>query len=321
MSQSSLFKHFPPPQFLNPERIGISFSDSSIKVVKFGSGATKFPVQTLLIPLDPGIVVGGLVVNAEELTKKIAQARNKFRSHYVSFTVPDESTYIFNASIPIMTSEDLHEGVAFTIEENVPLSLEDTVFDYVPIAIQPQASGVGSGAKVVVVASPKKEVESIISILRAAEFEPLGCLPESQAIAEAVIPKDFVGTAVVMHTRDYRIGIYLVKDKVVQFSTLRTITKDDYEKDLQDEYGKFLEYWSKYDTGSNHSIQAMFVCGEFEYARRAISAMSGSAQYPERALLANVWGNMFAVDEHMPELAYETSLSFAGAIGAAMSKI
>src|SRR5688572_14955951 len=109
MSQSSLFKHFPPPQFLNPDRIGISFSDSSVRLVKFGSGASKFPVQTLLMPLEPGIVVAGVVVKPEELTKKIIEARSKFRSHYVSFTIPDELTYVFGASIPLVRGQDLTE--------------------------------------------------------------------------------------------------------------------------------------------------------------------------------------------------------------------
>ncbi len=315
MSEAAIFRYFPPPQFLHPKRMGISFSDLSVKVVKFGGGASKFPVQTLLIPLEPGIVVGGVVVKPEELSKKIIEAKPKFRSDYVSFTIPDELTYTFGTSVPITSGQDVGEGVAFTIEENVPLALEDTVFDFAPISIS------GTQAKVVVAACVKKEVEKMIELLRVSGLEPLSCLPESQAIAQAIVPKTFEGTACIAHARDNRVAIYLVKNGTVQFSTIRSIVGQNYKQEFLDEYAKFLEYCEKYDTSEDHTIKALFVCGEFGYAKQVVAAISESSKYKEQASLANVWSNVFAIGEYMPELQYETSLSFAGSIGAAITPI
>ncbi len=319
MNESSIFKYFPPPQFLYPKRIGISFSDLSIKIIKFGHGASPFPIQTLLIPLEPGIVISGVIIKPEELTKKIAEVKDKLHSSYVSFTIPDELSYIFGTSIKVLVGQDARESVAFTIEENVPLSLEDTVFDFRALSIK--RSEVGTQAKIVVAACVKKEVEKTISVLRAAGLEPLYCLPESQAIAEALIPKDFVGAACIVHARENRVAIYLVKNGLVQFSTIRSVETNDYGQEFLDEYGKFLDYWSKYDSSLDRTINTIFVCGEFEYAKQVVAAISSSSIYKEPILLANVWGNVFNIEKYTPELPYETSLSFAGAIGATIGKL
>ena len=259
------------------------------------------------------------MVKPEELTKKITEAKTKFHSNYVSFTIPDELTYVFSTSIPIVLGRDATESVAFTIEENVPLSLEDTVFDFTPLAIK--TTDTEPQAKVVVAACVKKEIEKIVELLRGADLEPLSCLPESQAIAEAIVPRNFLGTAYVVQARDNRVAIYLVRDGGVQFSTLRSIVKGDYAQEFLDEYNKFLEYCAKYDSGVDHVVNAIFVCGEFDYAKQTLEVLARIPACKGKVALANVWGNVFAVDEHTPELPYETSLSFAGSIGAAIAPI
>ena len=315
--QELLFKYFPTPRFINPPRIGLAFSDLSIKAVKFGGGASKFPIKNIRIPLESGIIVAGSVVKPEELAKKLAKVREKLGSPYVSFTIPDELTYIFNTNVPVILGHDATESIAFTIEENVPLSLADTIFDFVPLSIK--HNGTEHEAKVLVVACVKKEVEKMVDTLRQAELEPMSCLPESQAIANAIISKNAKGTSCIAHIRENRVGIYLVKEGMVHFSTLRSITGGDYSREFLDEYARFLEYWYKYDNAVDHKVETLFVCGDFDYAKQIVVAVTDSNLYKEKAVLSNVWNNIFAIDKHTPQVSYEESLSFAGSIGAATS--
>jgi hypothetical protein len=205
------------------------------------------------------------------------------------------------------------------MEENVPLALSDVVFDFVTIEVK--KTDAGCQAEMVVAACVKKEVGKFTEALRQAGLEPVGCLHESQAIARSVLKEGYKGTVCVIHARQNRIGIYLVKDGLVCFSTLTPVLGNDYTNPLLDEYGKFLDYHLKLDPDRTDPIKSIFVCGEFEYVKKTVESLAESASQPKDIKLANVWANVFEVDRYAPEMPYEESLSFAGPIGAVLSDI
>ncbi len=319
MNLSSLLRHFPTPTFLNPSHVGVSFSDFSLKMSKFGGTAPMLTIDTLLLPLEQGVVSSGVILKPEEITKKLMEAKPKFHSDYAVFTIPDEFTYVFTASVPVVKPHDLTEAVAATLEENVPMSYEDTLFDFTPLSIVRAEKDYK--AEVVVVACVRREVEKLVGVLSNAGLEPLSCLPESQAVIEAVVPKDFSQDVCVVHARDNRVAIYLAKNRLVNFVTIRNVAKDNYEQDFLDEYSKFTEYVSKYGETKHGRPLSVYVCGEFEYAKRVVLALSGSEGEGAKPVLANVWQNVFDISKHTPDLPYEVSLSFAGSVGAAISKV
>jgi len=318
MKFKRLSKYFPPPKFLKPPHVGISFSDTSIKAISLGKKAKGPSFKSAIVSIEKGSVVNGIIVNMEEVVKKLSIVRKNFDSPFVFFTVPDELSYVFSVSVPT-SGGDITEAVAFIIEENVPLSLNETIFDFIPTQIS--ASDSEYKVSVVVAACVKKEVERFMEAFLKAGFEPIGCAHESQAIAKAVIPKNFFGTFCIVHARENRIGIHLIKNKIVYFSTIRNISSDDYKKEFLDEYEKFLEYCLKYDTNQNQSIKSIFVCGEFESAQKVVEAVNSSNSFSKSINLSNVWTNVFEIDKYLPDIPFEKSLSFAGSIGAALSDI
>lgn len=318
MKFKRLSKYFPPPQFLKPFHVGVSFSDTSIKAISFEKKRTGPRFKSTIISLGKGSIVLGSIVNMEDVVKKLSIVRKNFESPFVFFTVPDELSYVFSASIPT-SGGDITEAVAFIIEENVPLSLNETIFDFIPNQIIQNDSEYT--ASVVVAACVKKEIERFIEAFRRAGFEPIGCVHESQAIAKAVMPKNLFGTFCIVHARENRIGIHLIRNKIVYFSTIRTVSDGDYKKEFLDEYEKFLEYCLKYDTNQSQPVKSIFVCGEFGSAQKVVEAMNDSADFSGSVKLSNVWTNVFEIDKYLPDIPFEKSLSFAGSIGAALSDI
>ncbi len=313
-----LSKYFPPPKFLKPPYIGISFSDTSIKAISFDKKSRGPRFKSTIISVEKGSIVQGKIASMEEIVKKLSIVKKNFDSPFVFFTVPDELTYVFSASIPA-TGADITEAVAFIIEENVPLSLSETIFDFVPIQILQSDSSYT--ASVVVAACVKKEVEKFLEAFRRAGFEPVGCAHESQAIARAIIPQKFFGTFCIVHARENKIGVHLIKNKIVCFSTIRNVSNGDYKKEFLDEYEKFLEYCLRYDANLSQPIKSIFVCGEFENAQKVVEAINDSNYSLKNIKLSNVWTNVFEIDKYLPDIPFEKSLSFAGSIGAALSDI
>jgi len=314
-----LSKYFPTEKFLKPSCIGMSFSDSNIKAIFFDKASAGSFLRSVIVPLEKGSIVAGSIVNMDDVVKKLAVTRKNFDLPFVFFAMPDELAYVFSASVMIGAEGDMTESVAFIIEENVPLSLSDTVFDFIPTKIVP--SDQEYNTSVVVAACAKKEVEKFVEALHGGGFEPMGCIHESQAIANALIPRKFLETLCVVHAREKRVGIYLVRNNLVLFSTLRPISDGDYGKQFLDEYEKFLEYCQKYDMSQNQPIKSVLTCGEFEYAKKIVEVITGSTNCTKDVKLSNVWTNVFEIDKHLPDIPYEKSLSFAGPIGAALSEI
>lgn len=312
-------KYFPPEKFLNPPHIGISFSGSNIKAVLFDKTSSNPNIKSVVVPIEKGAIVSGSIVNVEAVVKALSEIRKKFDSPFVFFTIPDELTYIFSTSVPVDAKLDATESIAFTIEENVPLALADTVFDFTPtkiVKLEPEYK-----VSFVVAACAKNEIEKFVKIIQDGGLEPVGCIPESQAIANTLSPKELEGKLYIIHARENRIGIYLVKDGVVHFSTLRSVPEDNYEQQFLDEYEKFLEYCSKYNADQDEPIKFIFVCGEFEYAKKTAEALSSKKESAKKVKLANVWVNVLKIEETSPGISYEDSLNLAGPIGAVLSDI
>jgi hypothetical protein len=267
---------------------------------------------------EKGAIVNGRIVNMEEVVKRLSIIRKNFNSAFVFFTVPDELSYVFSVSVPVAKG-DITESIAFVIEENAPLTLSETIFDFVPTQII--QAGLEYNASAIVSAVVKKEVEKFLEVFNKAGFEPVGCIHESQAIAKAVIPNNSFGTFYLVHARENRIGIHLVKNKIVHFSTIRSVSGDDYKKEFLDEYEKFLEYCSTYDIDHGQAVKSIFVCGEFENAEKVVEAITNSNDFRKDIKLSNVWTNVFEIDKYAPDIPFEKSLSFAGSIGATLTDI
>lgn len=310
-------KYFPPPKFLKPSHIGVSFSDSNIKAITFDSTVLNSSPKSIVVPLEKGSIVSGKILDPNVVVKALSKVRESLSSPFVCFTIPDELTYIFLSSVPVFSSGSLEESVAFTIEENVPFSLSDTVFDFIPLKIVHKEN---YEAKTIVAACVKKELENFLDVFKKSGFEPLAAIHESQSISLALTPPNFIGTVCIIHARENRVGIYLSKNRIVCFSTIRLIGEGSYSNQFLDEYNKFLEYCSRYNAEENEVITDTLVCGDFEYAKKIVEALS---QLPNgiKPRLGNVWTNVLKIEKNLPSINFENSLSLAGPIGAVLNDI
>lgn len=316
-----LAKHFPLPKFLKPKHIGLSFSDSNIKAISIEGNHHKPDLKSIIVPLEEGTIVGGKVLDIEKLSIKLSVVKEYLGNPHVVFTIPDELVYTYQATIPFVNNENESEAVAFTIEENVPLGIADTVFDFIPTKILKPNDEYEVGT--VVVACVKKEVEKFCEAIAKSGLILFGAINESQAIASAVISKTTPDTFCIVHARKDRVGIYLVQSNIVHFSTIRSILPGDYRNQFLDEYKKFLEYSVRYSSnGDDQSIKSVFVCGDFEYAKKVVEVIIESGENSvKNAKLSNVWINILKIEETTPSVSYEDSLNFAGPLGATLTDI
>lgn len=182
--------------FLRLPVMGLDISDSSIKYIKFSTGGgikidfwgdTKIPL---------GIIVDGEIKEEDKLVAILRELHSSMgrtlRSSFAAVSLPEEKSFWRVVQLPKMKHEDVRNAIRWELEANIPLPVEDLIFDYE--VIEPPKNHLDH-MDIAVAAFPKETVDSYVRALRQADFTPYALELESQAIARAIISNLDSGTA------------------------------------------------------------------------------------------------------------------------------
>ena len=166
----------------------MDISDLSIKYVKFGCRKNDLTFDFWgEFELPEGLIVNGEIKDETELTKLLhlwfAKESKKFRSTFFAVSLPEEKSFLSRIELPKIKKEDVANAVRWEIESNIPLSAEETIFDY-EIISSPDAKE--DHTDVVVTAFPRSIIDAYLKVLKGAGVKIAFLELESQAIARAV---------------------------------------------------------------------------------------------------------------------------------------
>jgi len=342
MSHKALYsKLFTPPKFLEMPAVSLEILPTGISYL-----LTKNTEKGLLpdiygfVPLAEGVISENEIVKKETVIKALIEIRKKTNVSFVRFSIPEEKTYIFKTHLPNLTPKETHDILDFKIEENVPLSAKEAVFDY---DIVPNTK-YGEGRDIVVSVAPLKLVEDLQTIFETAGLTPIFFSPESNNVAKSVIKDSNEQVIVVVNIKETNIILSLVIYGVVcQTSSINfgssTITdllakyfkvskeealkikKEKLYSDnsdnmeifsylintvsaIKDEIYKFISYCNeRADVVSQ--VDKIILCGQD-------AQIVGFDKYLEVNLgmnvsVANIWVNNFDLDSYVPEIGRQDS--------------
>jgi len=322
----SFFDFFPTPRFLLLSDVGMVISDKSIQIVKFRekySPDQKFSVVHCNEEILPrGAVISGVIHNRDEVVKVLKELRARYHFNFVRATLPEEKAYLFVTEFDQMPLEDLRDAIAFIIEENVPVSLAESVFYFDVIKSNLKSDKI----KVAVSVLPQKEVEIYVEVFELAGITPVSFDIESQAIARALIFEGDTRTQLILNIGEAKTGLYVVEDEVVQFSSTPAFGSHMEEdgsygdlSSLKSEVRKLFSFWNtRLDRQGipQRKIERILLTGEGATKEDFVSELMSGLEAPY--VLADVWANVFSIKKHLPEIPFEASLSYASAIGVAL---
>ena len=350
MSQKVLYsKLFIPPKFLEMPAVSLEILPEGISYLLTKNTSFGLVPDILgFIPLPPGIVSHGEIVKKDPVIKVLQDIRKKTRVDFVRFSIPEEKTYIFKTHLPNLKSQEIRDVIDFKIEENVPLSVKEAVFDYDVIPNSPQ----GQGLDVVVSVAPLETVQELQNIFNTANLTPIFFSPEANNVAKSVVKDGNEQVLVIVNIREAEIILSLVISGVVcQTSSLNfgssvftdllakyfKISKEEvlkvrkeklYNKNslnveifsyfintisaLKDEIYKFVSYCNEREDVVGR-VDRIILCGRD-------SMIVGLDKYLSSNLnidvsVANVWVNCFSLDNYTPEISQSDSLNYATLIG------
>lgn len=175
---------------LNPEHFGLDISDLSLKIVNLQKKKGIFNLVSLIEQEIPkGIVESGEIKNEEVLVKTIKDSLRgilgeKIKTKYVVCSLPEEKSYLQVIQLPKMQEEEIKNAVQFEAENYIPLPIDDVYLDFQ--IIKPFCENIDH-TDVLIAASPKKIVDSYVSVVEKAGLKPLAMEIESMSISRAII--------------------------------------------------------------------------------------------------------------------------------------
>lgn len=311
---------FPTPEFLLLSSVGINITDDNIKLVELnreilGRGFKLTYRNKLSIP--KGTIESGLISNPAGLTFALKNLSEQHDIRYAHATLPEEKAYLFTTTIGRVPPEGLRDAVAFIIEENAPVSLADSIFDFEIIS---EDEGAGE-IKLTVSVLPKSIVATYVETFESAGIVPISFNLESQAIARAVVHRGDRRSHLIINLSAKKSGFYVVEDEVVQFSVTPTYGFDEGDSnlglsDLKAEMKKVLAFWNARTDKlgkPEKKIEKIILCGSGADKKDFVKKLMGESEL--KYVLADVWLNTSPFRDYVPDMPFEESLDFAPAIG------
>ena len=347
-------RFFPVPKFLATPSFGLDISDQSLKFLELLNTKNDIRIGRYGERIIPsGIIESGQIKNPKQLEEILMKLRDEIGLKSVRVSLPEEQVYLFKLRLEKLGLVNIRESIELALEEHVPLTAEDAIFDYELLFQDAQS------LELQVAAIPKNVIESYLSIFQHSQIRVQSFELEAQAISRAVVKKGDLETYMIVDFGEKRTGIFIVSRGVVMFtSTLDVggvtlnemiaknfkISLEEAEKlkrkyglerhtpnkelfsvllnsvsILRDEVVKHFLYWHthKDEEGRNNPpIKKIILCGGDSNLIGLSDYLSISMKNPVE--MANVWINIMNTQNHVPDINFKQALSFATALGLAL---
>jgi type IV pilus assembly protein PilM len=354
-AHARLIDVLPPPTYLELPSVGIVIRDTAIRFAEMIRIGTKARLGRFgEIPLPPGIVSGGTILDASRLQEVLQKLKRRFRFEFVRSTILEEHAYLFTTSVSSGDEESIRHSLQHALAKNVPLPLSEVSFDYDAIGVH-RAEGIVDVAVTVV---PKRLLRSYAEAFSRAGFSPLSFELEGQAIARAVVSNADQATRMIVDLGRKRTTVSIVAGNVVVFTStfqtgsnqfdslvaarfnlepaelvrikhergvLRTRENEElfsivagFLSGLKDEINRCIEYWNTHGGKvlPGQGLRQLLLSGEGAAIAGLATYLEGLLGLPVRE--GDVWVNAVSPEIIVPELAFAHSLQYASTLGSAL---
>ncbi len=220
--KKSLFELYPPV-------FGVDLSDLSVKMVKLKQRGRYLELESFnKTSIPDGVITGGEVVNipkaAEMLrsTMKAAKGVKFERSHYVVASLPEEQSFIRLIQLPKMKIEEAEAAVRYEAENNIPFPLEEVYLDY---QIIPPLLNHLDHFDILIVATPRKIIDSYIACFREAGLIARALEVESIAIVRSMISGEIAEEPVlIIDLGETRTSFIIFSGRTIRFTSSTEIS-------------------------------------------------------------------------------------------------
>lgn len=345
---------FPTPAFVTVPTVGLDFSDATMRFVDLKITADGLiPKRFAQEAIPEGCMKGGRIIDTTKFINFLKQVQKEHNLKYVRVSIPESQVYSFTLSLDVNASSDIRGAIDVLIEDNIPLKAIETVFDYHILSVTDK------NIVVQVVALPETVSTNYYNAFFSAGIIPVSFELEGQAISRAVLEPQDKGSCMIVDFGANRTGISIITNRTTmvtatldfggkvltqQLSKELNIPLEEAEvlkrqygltsigehsnifsilangiSVLKDEINRRYVYWheKKNQLGSFPPIDTIYLCGGHSNLRGLGDYLSTNLKL--KVVQVNPWVNCFSLEDVIPSMQYESSMSYVTAIGLALA--
>lgn len=341
------------PEFLMFRGVGMNLSDHSVKLVKLDRN--NHPQQIGKEAVPEGAVVDGQLKDPDAVSTELKELQERFNLKYVRLSIPEENGYIFNIKLPGVKQSELREAISLRLTEQVPISQDNAVFDfdvthtksngvkYVTVSVLPA----DLVAKYLHMCSEADLVPLSFEI--EAQTIRKAVIPEDNDSVTMVMDIGKTRTGIfivdeqtVKHTHTLQAGGDRMTEAIKEAGNISWDEAEEIKREkgftrnaesaerfaalsdatsvFVDEANRRFRFWRAHSEEVGHQTgdisQLILVGGN--------ASVPGLDDYIAEHLdisvsVGNVWQNAFDISTHIPDIDFSHSLTYASAIGLALS--
>jgi type IV pilus assembly protein PilM len=354
---NTLFRYFPTPKYISMSHVGVDISATSIRFLELVRSSGKLRLGRYAnIPLPTPLVPGQSFLQNKDLVAALKKLQRTYRLSFVEVAIPEEKAYLFTTEVPAGDDEVIRGHIEYHLEENVPISLAESVFDYHIIKNNKKGAEFASVAVV-----PAAVMDEYIQLFEICGMTAVSFLIENQALGRAVVKQNDMGMYLIVNVGTKKTVISVMSEQAVQFTSTVAIGEEDFTNAiikeysvtkeeaarlkktkglvknadnttfflslvnvasaLRDEIQRVQTYWLSHieKSGGDPSAPLKVLLAGHD------SSIIGFREYMALSLktpveLVNVWSNVFSFEDEIPPIDYLESLDYATVIGLALPK-
>jgi type IV pilus assembly protein PilM len=155
-------------------RIGLDIGSTAVRAVELMAGDPPTIVRAAQVPLGAGAVENGEVKEPELVTAALRELweRGGFKSRQANMGVGNQRVVVREIALPYLPEKELRASLGFQVQEFIPMSVDEAVLDYDPIAEFEQDDR--RMIRMLLVAAQRQMVDSVVAAATGAKIEPVG---------------------------------------------------------------------------------------------------------------------------------------------------
>ena len=155
-------------------RIGLDIGSTAVRAAELSVSAQPVVLRAAQVPLQPGAVENGEVRDPEAVAEALRELwqRGGFKSRQVFMGVGNQRLVVREIALPYLPEKELRESLGFQVQEFIPMSVDEAVLDYDPIAEFEQDDR--KMLRMLLVAAQRQMVDMVVSAIQGAKLEPMG---------------------------------------------------------------------------------------------------------------------------------------------------
>lgn len=309
---------------------GVDIGTNHIRHVAFKKTGETIKIKNFGVYEIPTVVHTTPLVEQTEILLALKKIQKECGYKYVEVSLPEELVYIYTADVDGADPTSIRTQVEFRIEENVPLKVDEAVFDITPVIYMKDTNK--SLVSVAVVA--RKTIQEYIDLFRKASMEVVSFLVQNQALSKTLISKDdaepycivavekkniivsIVSTGIVLYTASIDQSVFTEDLKLERKEVMQDIVNDIYKIVIF-----WLSYIEKNKAYGFKPLKAILLSSTHRDILESDFAHMLAHELSFQVKLADVWMNIPFPKNAVPEIHKKDSYQYATAIGLAMPKI